>query len=162
MDTAEGDVVGQATFGHGEFIDWTQPDGVYPVELAALTTETSPNKFRDNELQTRLLWEFVPVGYTGPGTFRWWTSFSTHEKSKLPETCIALGAPIPTPEHPEIRRDQFLGRRCFALIEHKPSAKNPRVHFPRIVQLLPEQQQLTANGSAPVISTAPDVDDIPF
>src|SRR5262245_4270076 len=80
MDTPEDVVLGQATFGSGGGIDWYRPDGIYPVDLVALTTQTSRNKFRDNELQTQLLWEFRPAGYDGPGTLRWWTSFSTHEK----------------------------------------------------------------------------------
>jgi hypothetical protein len=136
------DELGEATFA-GSFVDFDKPDGLYPVELAKLDVEVTPNKFKGNELQRRLVWGFIPVGYTGEGVFRWWTSFSTNPKSKLPSTCLALGVPVPTQEQSGIRRSAFIGKRCLALIKHEPSTKNPQESFPRIKDLLPAPRGAT-------------------
>jgi hypothetical protein len=130
------ELLGEATFA-GSFVDFDQPDGLYPVELVQLDVEVTPNKFKNNELQRRLVWHFIPVGYTGEGTFRWWTSFSTSPKSKLPATCLALGVPVPTQEQSGIRRSTFIGKQCLALIKRERSTKNPAESFPRIKDLLP-------------------------
>ena len=132
------DVLGEATFSTGgDFIDWNEPDNLYAVELVNLTKELKPSKFRNGELQEQLVWEFKPVRYTGTGCFKWWTSKSTHEKSKFPETCVALGVPLPTPDQPVIKKSAFIGRRCRALIVHVPSTKHPGSTFPRITQVFP-------------------------
>jgi hypothetical protein len=133
------ELLGEATFA-GSFVDFNQPDGLYPVECVGLEVEVTPNRFKNNEPQRRLVWHFIPAGYTGEGTFRWWTSFSTSPKSKLPATCLALGVPMPTPEQSGIRRSAFIGRQCLALIKHERSTKNPQESFPRIKDLLPAQR----------------------
>jgi hypothetical protein len=148
METQQHDdeLLGEATFAT-EFVDFDKPDGLYPVRCVALEVETTPNKFKNNELQRRLVFHFVPEGYDGPGTFRWWTSFSTHPKSKLPGTCKALGVPVPTPGQSGIRRSAFIGKRCQAVIKHEASTKNPSESFPRIKDLLPAARGATNGGA---------------
>jgi hypothetical protein len=138
--STDDDVVGTTTHSEGgNFIEWSKPTGVYPVELVDLRSVVS-KQYNNDQLQ----WEFAPVGYDGPGTLRWWTSTSDHEKSKYPGTCVALGRAMP-PVGAKIRRGDFVGRRCLAVIEQVPGKKDAAKKFPRITKLLPDPE--LANGA---------------
>lgn len=134
----EHDELGQASFA-GDFVpfDAEYTDGVHELVVKDLTTVTQPNKFKNNEPQTRLKWTFAPADYTGEGGLSLWTSMSTHKKANFPPVCVALGVEVPTPENPAIRKSMFIGKRCRGLLLNEPSTKDPGKKFLKIKQLLP-------------------------
>lgn len=135
---AEQDNLGTATFG-GDFVPFngSYADGVYPMVCRGVETVTQPNKWKNNEPQTRLRFHFVPDDYTGEGHLSYWTSMSMHEKSHFPKVCLALGVPVPTEANPSIRKSMFVGKTCRGLLLNEASTKKPGEKYLRIKQLLP-------------------------
>jgi hypothetical protein len=147
-------VLGQAKHTEGgSVIDWNKPPGMYSVEVVGVSTEQG-TKFQSTEPETKLVFAFVPCGYTGEGAFTKRTNFSTHAKSALTSVFNALGVPIPA-DGQDITDDMFLGKKCQALIEYVPSTKKPGVSFPRITKLLPLSQPQGGTGSGSQDPAAP-------
>jgi hypothetical protein len=141
-------VLGQAKHTEGgNFIEWSEPPGMYPVEVVDVSTREG-TKFQSKEPEMKLIFSLVPAGYTGEGVFEKWMNFSTNEKSNFTATCRALNVPIPG-DGEDVTVDMFLGKRCQALIEYVPSTTKPGVSFARITKLLPlpHPQAGTDNGS---------------
>jgi hypothetical protein len=156
-----GKILGQAKHTEGgSFIDWDKPAGMYPVEVVDVSTEQG-TKYQSTEPETKLVFAFIPSGYTGEGAFTKWTTFSTHEKSALTSVFKALGVPIPA-DGQDITADMFIGRQCQALIEYVPSTKKPGQSFARITRLLPLPQPPAGGGSAAQAPASPPEGDIPF
>jgi hypothetical protein len=137
------EALGQAKAA-GTFIEWKGAAGMHPVRLVRLSTVEGSN-YVTREPETRLAWEFVPVGYTGPGTLKLWSSFSTHEKSTFTALCLALGVRIPEANE-DIYASGFVGRTGTALIEYRASTKKPGTFFPRITRVF---SATAGNGSSP-------------
>jgi hypothetical protein len=129
------DVLGAATApqgGDGTF-EGDLDEDTYEVVLKDLKTKTGPNKFKQGEIQTQLVWLFGIVGQEEKGELAWYTSFSLHEKSKLPPTIAALGKPALQEGEP-VKKSAYLGATCRADIEMKKSTKSDK-SFPRITKL---------------------------
>jgi hypothetical protein len=150
-DEEVSDILGRAKAA-GTFIEWKGPAGMHPVRLEKLSTIEGSN-YVTREPETRLVWEFVPIGYTGPGTLKLWSSFSTHEKSNFVALCRALEVPVPDANE-DIRASAYVNRTCNALIEYQPSTKKPGTFFPRITRVFPAT---SGNGSAPERTVDSDV-----
>src|SRR5262245_36369737 len=146
----DADVLGRAR-ASGDFIDFQKPPGTYPVVVVGVST-TVGTKFQSDEEETKLVFDFVPVGHTGNGTFKLWANFSTHSKSNFTAICRALEVPIPA-NNETVRASTFVGRRAMALIEFVPSTKNPGQALPRITKSSARAPQ--GNGIDPV--TDPDI-----
>jgi hypothetical protein len=142
-DENRSDVLGQAK-GAGIFIEWKGPAGMHPVRLVKVSTVEGSN-YTTHEPELRLMWEFAPVDYVGPGTLKVWSSFSTHEKSNFVAICRALGVPVPGANE-DILASAFINRTCNAVIEYVASPKKPGTFFPRITRVFPGT---SGNGSAP-------------
>jgi hypothetical protein len=152
------DVLGYVTEATGTPpIEWGQPDGLHRVELVkvSMIKQTFDPKQGPKD---RLQWEFVPCGYQGEGTLKFWTSFSKHQRSKLPAVYAAFGLDMPSAGQP-VQGGLFLGRTCQALIKRMPGKKDPSKRYPTIIDLLPDA---TSTGSAPQAPASPPEGDIPF
>lgn len=131
------DVVGHASFNRS-FQDFTGvvPDGVVAVTLKDIETFTGPNKFKPGETRTQVVWKFSVDGQASAGCLAYFTSFSMHEKSKLPGLCVALGRQGPTEKNPGLSKSAFVGAKARALVENLPSTKDPTQMFLKITKLL--------------------------
>jgi hypothetical protein len=144
---SDNDVLGHTTQATGAPpLEWVGHDGVHRVELVNVTAVTQTFDAAKGP-KDRLQWEFVPVGYQGEGTLKFWTSFSTHERSKLPGVYAAFGLPVPAAGQP-VRAGVFLGRTCQALIKRTPSKKDPTKRYPTIIDLLPDADATGTAGTA--------------
>ena len=134
---ADDDVVGQANFNRS-FNDFKGDvsDSVYPVTLSEIETFEGPDGFNPGKTRKQIVWKFTIDGQEEKGALAYFTSFSMHEKSKLPGLCVALGKSGPTESNPGISRSYFLGSKCKALVETLPSKKDPTKSYPRITRLI--------------------------
>jgi hypothetical protein len=127
-----------ATFaGDGPSFDGELADGLYDATVADLVKITGDNPFKKGEKRTQLRWDFTVDGREKDGRLGWFTSFSMHEKSKLPGTLAAVGRSLPTPENPGIgKKAELVGLKCRILVENVPGKKDTSKKFPRITKVL--------------------------
>lgn len=131
------DVIGstQEPQGGDATFEGDLPDDIHALVCVNVKHKRTPNKFKQGELRDQAVFLLAAKGHEAQGELAWYTSFSLHEKSKLPGTYKAFGLPIP-PAGTPIKRSDFVGRSCRALTEMKPS-KDGTKRFPRIEKLLP-------------------------
>lgn len=131
------DVIGATTEPQGgdATFEGDLPDDIHTLTCVGVKSKRTPNKFKPGEMRDQAVFLLQVKGHEGRGELAWYTSFSLHEKSKLPGTYKAFGLAVPVAGTP-IKRSEFIGRSCRALTEMKPS-KDGTKRFPRIEKLLP-------------------------
>ena len=134
------DVVGQASFNRS-FQDFggTLADNMYPVTLRDIQVFEGINTFpgpNNGKPRTQVVWLFTVDGREGEGHLAYYTSFSMHEKSKLPGLCTALGRQGPTEQKPSLSKSTFLGAKAKALVENQQSTKDATKTFAKITKLI--------------------------
>lgn len=115
---AEGDdVVGVATTPQGSdsTFEGDIADNLYGLTCVDLKFKRSPDKFNPGKLRDQIVWLFTVDGHEAKGNLAFYTSFSLHEKSKLPSTTAALGHPAQDGQ--PIKKSEYVGKKCKGLIE---------------------------------------------
>ena len=137
--------VGAASFkGNGPiFKGELEFNETYDATVASITKQVGPNKFKPGETREQIVWGLTIDGREEDGELAWYTSFSMHEKSKLPGTLTAIGRPHPTPENPGIgKKTELVGLKCRVFVEasEKKSEKTGKP-YPRITKVLPAKKK---------------------
>lgn len=98
----------------------------YPGVVVGMKSVTSPNKFKPGEMREQCVWLLAIEGREDEGELAWYTSFSLHEKSKLPGTLAAFDKPAPQPGEP-LRKSVYLGAKCRMLLEYAEGKAFPSI-----------------------------------
>lgn len=133
------DVIGSAKPANsggwdGTFEGTITEDGLFAATLVELRAKSGPNPFKPGEIRDELVWGFELDDQKGKGYLPWKTSFSLHEKSKLPKTSAVCGHPLKDDE--PIKKTDFLGAKVKVFVELQPSKKDPSKSFPRITKVI--------------------------
>jgi hypothetical protein len=128
VGTAKASAGGDATF-EGDL-----KNGTHTLVLKDMKHKVSANPFKAGEEREQIVWLFAVKGKEKHGLLAWYTSYSLHEKSKFPPTCESLEVKCPTEGEP-IKKSNFIGKSCEALIKNEKGKKDASKEFPRIKEL---------------------------
>ena len=127
-----------ATFSDGGGSRFSAED-LKDGDKVSLTLHERKKTHSDMYNKDQIQWDFAVEGFDVEeyGTLRFYTSFSMHEKSKLPGLLKALGAEPPTQENPTINVE--VGATCKGIVKHveKKNREGETKTYPRLDRLVP-------------------------
>jgi hypothetical protein len=116
-----------ASFNNGVYstFEGELKNGTHPATIADGKYVESPNPFKAGTVRKQIAWSLTVDGQEDKGTLVYYTSTSTHEKSKFVPFCEAAGVPLPTVENPNIKKSAFIGKKVSIYVKNETSKSNP-------------------------------------
>jgi len=130
------DVIGttQESQGGDATFEGSLKDDVHSFICVDVKSKRTANKFKPGEMRDQAVFLLAVKGDESKGNLAWYTSFSLHEKSHLPDTYKAFGLAVPAAGTP-LRKSEFVGKAVRGFTKNEQSKDGTKT-FPRIKSLL--------------------------